>query len=158
MEQMNTGLVGDVCVIKLFNVNQHRVKIFDSKWYDLSQVTSFDMSERFIRYTFHFWNTILRPYSHVLDDSGATDLKESTGILNLTFVQNPKIYKESLAILSLDSVLAWIGGYMNVVLMVLSQFTVFMNGFNLDMSLIKRLYSEDGRSDGAAPEVDNPQE
>ena len=61
--------------------------------------------------------------------------------MNLTFVQNPKIYKESLAILSLDSVLAWIGGYMNVVFMVFMQFTVFMNGFNLDMSLIKHLYA-----------------
>ena len=98
---MNTGLVSGVCVVKSFNVNQHQLKVFDSKAYDLSQITSIDMSDRFTRYTFHFWNTILRPYDHVVGNLG-----ETTGILNLTFVQNPRIYKESLAILSLDTVLA----------------------------------------------------
>ena len=109
------------------------------------------MSERFTRYTFHFWNTILRPYVFK-----AGDLGESTGILNLSFVQNPKIYKESLAILSLDTVLAQIGGYMNVVFLVLSQFTFWMNGFNMDMSLIKQMYTLDRRDQSEEPDFDDP--
>jgi len=40
---------------------------------------------------------------------------------------------------------------MNVVFMVLSQFTLFMNGFNLDMSLIKQMYTTDGRDESNEP-------
>ena len=82
----------------------------------------------------------MRPYVKIEDKFG-----ESSGILALVFTQDPKLYSETLAILALDHILAMIGGYMNVVIMLLSQFTVYMHYFNMDMSLIKQIYTFDGR-------------
>ena len=47
----------------------------------MSKISSIDMSNRYVRYTFHFWNTILRPYVYVEENLG-----ESTGIFNLSFI------------------------------------------------------------------------
>lgn len=150
---MNSGLVGDTCVLKLFGVNQHKIQIFDSKAYDLSKFSSLELSNEYTRYTFHFWNTVLRPYVYVEGNLG-----ESTGILELVFTQNPKIYYESLAILALDNILALIGGYMNVVILLLSQLTVYMHFFNMDMSLIKQMYTVDGRDQASEGTFNQPKE
>jgi len=109
-EQMNSGLVANICTVKGFNVFKHQLKVFDSKAYDLSALTSFDLSEKFDRYSFFYWNTSPKPYVRIPGDKD-----ESTGIFQLAFVQNRKIYKETLAIYSIDGVIALLGGYMNIV-------------------------------------------
>ena len=53
--------------------------------------------------------------------------------------------------MSLDMVIAYLGGYINVLYVVFVALTSFYRGFNLDQSLIKRIYSEDGRGTSAEP-------
>ena len=68
-------------------------------------------------------------------------------------MQGPKIWKESLAILSLDSVFSSIGGYMHLVILFFSQLTIYMNYFNMNMSFIKQMYSTDGRDQAGEADV-----
>lgn len=78
---MNSGLITGQCIIKSFNVYQHQLRIFDSKTYDLSSLTTIDFSKQFERYSFNFWNTIPKPYVFVEGKPA-----DSTGIFELTFI------------------------------------------------------------------------
>ena len=148
-QQMNSGLLPNSCIIKEHSVNLHQVKIFNSKAYDMSTLTTFDMSTSFNSYSFKFWNTIPRPYVKV-----PGNLAGSTGIFQLDFIQNPKIYIQSLSINSLDVVIAYLGGYINAIYFGFVLLTSCYRDFNLDQSLIKRIYSEDGRDTSAEPRFD----
>lgn len=64
-EQMNSGLISNSCIVKSFNVYLHQLRVFDSKTYDLSSLTTLDFSKRFNRYSFNFWNTIPKPYTFI---------------------------------------------------------------------------------------------
>jgi len=77
---MNSGLISGECIVKSFNVFLHELKIFHSKAYDLSSITSLELGTRFSRYSFDFWNTILKQY--VLVEGNRA---ESTGFFQLSF-------------------------------------------------------------------------
>ena len=77
---MNSGLISDNLIMKDFQVYQHELRVFDVKAYDLSSLSNIDLGVNFERYTFEFWNTVIKPYNRI---SG--NLAESTGFYQLTF-------------------------------------------------------------------------
>ena len=48
-------------------------------------------------------------------------------------------------------IIAFLGGYINVVYVIFFAATIFYRNFNMDMSLIKRIYSVDGRDQASEP-------
>ena len=53
--------------------------------------------------------------------------------------------------MSFDLFISFIGGYMNIVYVTLYSLTIVYRNFNLDQSLLKKIYSFDGRD-----EIDEP--
>ena len=47
--------------------------------------------------------------------------------------------------MSLDMVIAFLGGYINVIYMVFFVLTFVYRNFTMDMSFVKRMYTVDGR-------------
>lgn len=61
------------------------------------------------------------------------------------------VYRETLSITSFDIVISFLGGYMNIVYVTLYSLTIFYRNFNLDQSLIKKIFSLDGRDESSEP-------
>ena len=74
-------------------------------------------------------------YVHIPDN-----LKESTGMYQLIFMQERRLTKTTLAIDSYDKVLASLGGYFGLVYGVFSILTIIQKRFTLDNLLIKQIY------------------
>lgn len=55
-------------------------------------------------------------------------------------------------------VIAFLGGYINVIYVLFHMMTVFYRNFNLDMSVIKRIYSVDGRDQASEPDFTDDME
>ena len=55
-------------------------------------------------------------------------------------------------------VIAFLGGYINVIYCACSMLTIFYRNFNLDMSVIKRIYSVDGRDNSSEPDFTDDME
>ena len=116
------------------------MSIYDNKFFDLSSIVNdFAASNDINAYQFEFWNTILKPYVH------EEDLKETSGIYQLVFSQNSQVYQTRLNIVTFDQVLAFIGGYISLVYATFAAFTNPYRNYNLDMTLIKQIYQQDGR-------------
>ena len=74
-------------------------------------------------------------YVHIPDN-----LKESTGLYQLIFMQERRLTKTTLAIDSYDKVLSELGGYFGLVYTVFSFLTIIQKRFTLDNLLIKQIY------------------
>ena len=135
---MSSSLIDQTCVEKEFIVSQNELSIYSQKLFDTS---SFKFSAHsFFSYSIWFWNTKLVQYVHIPDN-----LKESTGLYALIFMQERKLTKTMLAIDSYDQVLASLGGYFGLVYGLFSIFTVTQKRFTLDNLIIKQIYHQDGR-------------
>jgi len=78
---MNSGLVPFYCVVKEHSVYLHKLKIFDSKAYDMSSQSTFDLSNKYNSYEFKFWNTISKPYVKIPGNKAL-----SSGFFQLDFI------------------------------------------------------------------------
>ena len=74
-------------------------------------------------------------YAHIPDN-----IKESTGMYQLIFMQERKLTKTTLAIDSYDKVLASLGGYFGLVYGIFAVLTTVQKRFTLDNLLIKQIY------------------
>lgn len=147
---MNSGLLAGSCIVKDFQVFLHDISVFDSKAYDLSSLSDFNVGRRFKRYSFDFWNTIPKQYVHK-----PGNMEESTGFFQLTFNQNPKIYNESLSIISLDMLLANLGGYFHIIYIACLSMTFMHRNYNFNMSMIRKIYHTDSRGTDKEPVFEN---
>ena len=77
---MNSGLVVGQSFVKDFNVHLHKIKIYNVKYFDVSNIGDLKLHLPFERYSFNFWNTIPKPYNKVEGDLG-----ESSGFIQLVF-------------------------------------------------------------------------
>ena len=138
--EMNSALIKKSCVTKAFNVYQHQLSIFDNKMYDWSSIVSQLVTSNDINaYQFNFWNTILTPYNH------KQDMRYSSGIYQLVFNQNSQVFTTNLKIVTFDQVLAFIGGYIGLIYAIVGVMTAPYRDYSLDMTLIRLVYSQDGR-------------
>ena len=128
--QMNSGMIEGLCTVKDFEVYLGDISIFDNKMYDLSSLSEFGAGVYFERFSFDFWNTIPKQYVRV---PGSREF--SSGFFQLTFNQNPKIFKENISIFSLDILMAQLGGYLQIVYAMCLATTIFYRNYHLDMSL-----------------------
>ena len=69
---MNSGLISSLCTVKDFGVYLHQLEVFDSKIYDMSSISSLDLSTNLDMYTFKFWNTNSKPYNYVANDKASS--------------------------------------------------------------------------------------
>ena len=133
-EDMISGLLPNQCIIKQFSTFLHQIKIYNLKWFDLSSLSGMDMSLQLRRFTLFFENTIPMPFRRNVDPT------LSSGLYQHVWNQNPKIFNEQLALVTLDQLTAYLGGYVSVVYAFFYGFTMSYRYFKFDQSLIRQIY------------------
>ena len=72
-------------------------------------------------------------------------MRYSSGIYQLVFNQNSQVFTTNLKIVTFDQVLAFIGGYIGLIYAIVGVMTAPYRDYSLDMTLIRQVYSQDGR-------------